>query len=83
MKNSDFIIEQYRGGKLVRTFMSSADSGLPWAMHANGKVYLRTHGWVLSRILPTLLDGSSVVTRTIAAAPPAATDDGIAHPTTI
>lgn len=70
VKNSDFIIEQYRRGKLARTFMPSGDSAFPWAMRVNGKVYLRTHGWVLSKILPTLADGSLVRTRTVAATSP-------------
>lgn len=64
MKNSDFLIEQFRHGKCVRTFAPSGDRERPWAMHVNGKVYLRAHGWVLSKILPTLLDGSAV--RTVA-----------------
>ncbi|MFC5437548.1 hypothetical protein ACFPME_13365 [Rhodanobacter umsongensis] len=65
MKNIDFIIEQYRAGKLVRVFAPSGDSALPWQV--NGKTYLRTHGWVLSKVLPTLLDGSSITTRAILA----------------
>ncbi len=77
MKNSDFIIEQYRGGKLVRRFVPSLDSALPWAMQVNGRVYLRTHAWVLSKILPTLSDDSTVLTRTIAATPLAPGDDSV------
>lgn len=65
MKNSDFIVEQYRAGKLVRTFAPSGDTTFPWEMRVNGKVYLRTHGWVLSKILPTLVDGSAVKTKTV------------------
>lgn len=67
LKNTDFIIEQYRAGKPVRVFAPSGDSALPWQMSVNGKTYLRTHGWVLSKILPTLLDGSSITTRAILA----------------
>ena len=65
MKNGDCIIEQYRGGKLVRSFVPSGDPKFPWHMHANGKVYPRTHGWVLSKVLPTLVDGSAVTTKVV------------------
>jgi|LSQX01.2.fsa_nt_gb hypothetical protein len=65
MRNSDFIIEQYRGGTLVRTFSPSGDNARPWRMDVNGKSYLRTNGWVLSKILPTLVDGSRFTTRTV------------------
>lgn len=65
MKNSDFIIQQHRRGKLVRTFTPTADNTLPWCMNANGKTYLRTHGWVLSKILPTLTENSQITTRVI------------------
>ncbi|WP_265595562.1 contact-dependent growth inhibition system immunity protein [Verrucomicrobium sp. BvORR106] len=63
MKNSDFIIQQYRGGKLVRTFTPTGDNTTPWSMNVNGKSYLRTHGWVLSKILPTLTVDSQITTR--------------------
>lgn len=55
MKNSECIIEQYRGGKLVRSFTPAPDKAYPWSMRANGKSYPRTSGWVLSKILPTLV----------------------------
>jgi len=71
MKNSDCIIEQYRGDNLVRTFIPTGDKTLPWRMCVNGKSYLRTHGWVLSKILPTLMDASPVTTRVIANKEPA------------
>ncbi len=58
MKNSECIIEQYRGGKLVRAFTPAPDKAYPWSMRANGKSYRRTSGWVLSKILPTLVEGS-------------------------
>lgn len=67
MKNAECIIEQHRGGKLVRRFTPTGDKALPWRMHANGKTYLRGHGWVLSKILPTLMDGSPVTTNVIPA----------------
>ncbi len=60
MKNRDFVIEQYRGTKLVRTFAPSGDDKRPWRMTVNGPSYLRTNGWVLSKILPTLADGSPI-----------------------
>jgi hypothetical protein len=31
-------------------------------MNVNGKAYLRSNGWVLSKILPTLVEGSRVTT---------------------
>lgn len=65
MKNSDFIIQQYRGGKLVRTFTPTGDNTTPWSMNVNGKSYLRTHGWVLSKILPTLTVDSQITTRVL------------------
>jgi len=46
MKNDEFVIEHYRGGKLVRSFEPSDDQTRPWRMNVNGKTYLRTHGWV-------------------------------------
>ncbi len=65
MKNSECIIEQYRGERLVRTFVPTGDKTYPWRMEANGKGYLRTNGWVLSKILPTLTDNSPVTTRVV------------------
>lgn len=65
MKNGECIIEQYRGGKLVRTFTPSGDDALPWRMSVNGKTYLRTHGWVMSKILPTLVEGSKITTKVV------------------
>lgn len=65
MKNSDFIIEQYRGDKLVRSFTPTGDEAWPWSMHVNGKSYRRTNGWVLSKILPTLVAGSQFTTRAL------------------
>lgn len=65
MKNSECIIEQYRGDRLVRSFTPSEDQKYPWNMNVNGKIYPRTHGWVLSKILPTLVDGSRFTTRVI------------------
>ena len=58
MRNRDFVIEQYRRGKLVRTFTPSGDDSRPWCMNVGGKSYLRTSGWVLSKVLPTLVEGS-------------------------
>lgn len=69
MKNSECIIEQYRGDKLVRTFTPSEDQSRPWRMNANGKSYLRTNGWVLSKILPTLVEGSRFTTRVVPCPP--------------
>jgi len=63
MKNSEYIIKQYRGNKLVRTFTPTEDKMRPWIMNVNGKSYLRTNGWVLSKILPTLVDESPFTTR--------------------
>jgi hypothetical protein len=65
MKNSECVIEQYRDGKLVRSFTPTGDPKLPWSMNVGGKSYLRTNGWVLSKILPTLVDGSPFTTRVI------------------
>jgi hypothetical protein len=65
MKNSECIIEQYRGGKLVRSFTPTGDTTLPWRMNVNGKSYLRTNGWVLSKILPTLVEGSPFTTKVV------------------
>ena len=65
MKNSECIIEQYRGAKLVRSFTPTGDQTFPWLMRVNGKSYLRTHGWVLSKMLPTLVDGSPVTTKVL------------------
>lgn len=65
MKNRDVIVEQYRAGKLVRTFEPTGDPTHPWRMRTNGKTYLRTHGWVLSKILPTLVAGSPITTRAV------------------
>ncbi|SFU84841.1 hypothetical protein SAMN05216350_106158 [Polaromonas sp. YR568] len=67
MKNSEFIIEQYRGNKLVRSFTPTGNPALPWSMNVNGKSYARTNGWVLSKILPTLVEGSRVTTRVVLA----------------
>lgn len=63
MKNSECTVEQYRRGKLVRSFTPTTDQSHPWIMTVNGKSYRRTHGWVLSKILPTLVEGSEIVTR--------------------
>lgn len=65
MKNSDCIIEQYRGNKLVRTFVPTGDASLPWRMCVGAKSYQRTHGWVLSKVLPTLVEGSPITTRVV------------------
>ena len=65
MKNSECAIEQYRGNKLVRTFTPTGDVTLPWSMNVNGRSYLRTSGWVLSKVLPTLVDGSPFTTRVV------------------
>jgi len=65
MKNSECIIEQYRGDTLVRTFTPSGDETRPWSMNAGGKSYLRTNGWVLSKVLPTLVEGSQFTTRVV------------------
>lgn len=62
MRNDEFVIEQYRGGKMVRSFTPSDDKTRPWRMEVNGRTYLRTSGWVLSKILPTLVEGSSIST---------------------
>ena len=65
MKNNDFIIEQYRGDKLVRHFAPSGDETRPWRMHVGEKSYLRTNGWVLSKVLPTLMEGSRFTTKAV------------------
>ena len=65
MKNSECIIEQYRGDTLVRSFTPTGDQARPWSMNVNGKHYLRTNGWVLSKILPTLVEGSAFTTKVI------------------
>jgi hypothetical protein len=65
MKNAECIIEQYRGDKLVRSFTPAEDPLYPWIMNVNGKRYRRTNGWVLSKILPTLVDGAQFTTRVI------------------
>jgi len=65
MKNSECIIEQYRAGKLVRSFTPTLDQNYPWSMNVNGKSYRRTHGWVLSKILPTLVEGSQFTTKVV------------------
>jgi len=67
MKNSEFVIEQYRGTTLVRSFRPSGDETRPWCMDVNGKTWLRTNGWVLSKILPTLVEGSRITTRVLPA----------------
>ena len=77
LKNSDFIVEQYRAGKLVRVFVPSDKNGHPWEMRANGRTYLRSSGWVLSKVLPTLLDGSPITTRVITATVPLNTDASV------
>lgn len=65
MKNSEYVIEQYRGDRLVRSFIPTGDQTWPWSMDVNGKSYLRTSGWVLSKILPTLEEGSAFTTRAV------------------
>lgn len=65
MRNDECIIEQYRGDKLVRSFFPSGDTIRPWRMEVNGKSYLRTNGWVLSKVLPTLVEGSTFTTKVI------------------
>jgi len=42
MKNSECIIEQYRGDRLFRSFTPSEDQKYPWNMNVNGKIYPRT-----------------------------------------
>ena len=78
LKNRNFVVEQYRAGKLVRVFAPSGDEGRPWQMSTNGRTYLRTNGWVLSKILPTLVEGSLISTRVVAAGSPVATDKTLA-----
>ncbi len=65
MKNSECVIEQYRGSRLVRAFKPTGDKAYPWSMRVNGKSYLRTNGWVLSKILPTLVEGSRFKTKVV------------------
>jgi hypothetical protein len=65
MQNSECTIEQYRGEKLVRTFTPTGDETRPWSMNVKGKSYLRTNGWVLSKILPTLVEGSAFTTKVV------------------
>lgn len=65
MKNSEFIIEQFRDGKLVRSFTPTSDPTWPWSMNVGGKSYPRTNGWVLSKILPTLVEGSRFTTKVV------------------
>jgi len=65
VKNSECTIEQYRGDKLVRSFTPTGDKTWPWRMNVNGKSYLRTNGWVLSKILPTLVEGSPFTTKVV------------------
>jgi len=65
MKNIECVIEQYRGDRLVRSFTPSGDETWSWRMDVNGKSYLRTNGWVLSKILPTLVDGSPFMTKVV------------------
>lgn len=66
MKNREFVIEQHRRGKLVRSFTPTGDDSRPWRMDVNGKRYMRSHGWVLSKILPTLTESSIITTIAIA-----------------
>lgn len=75
MKNSECVIEQYRDERLVRTFVPTGDLTWPWSMNVNGKSYLRTNGWVLSKILPTLMDGSPFTTRVVPITRPASAED--------
>ena len=62
MRNDECIIEQYRGNTLVRSFAPSGDRNHPWTMSVNGKRYARTHAWVLSKVLATLVKGSTLTT---------------------
>jgi hypothetical protein len=71
MKNSECIIVQYRGGRLVRSFTPSGDPAAPWLMNVNGKCYSRDNGWVLSKILPTLVEGSRITTKVVSSKPSA------------
>ncbi|MBN2406038.1 MAG: hypothetical protein JXE06_10715 [Coriobacteriia bacterium] len=75
MNYSECIIEQYRGDKLVRSFTPTGDQKLPWSMNVNGKSYLRTSGWVLSKVLPTLVEGSPFTTKVIPITEQASRDD--------
>lgn len=65
MKNSECIIQQYRGDRLVRSFTPTGDTTRPWRMDVSGRSYLRTNGWVLSKILPTLVEGSPFTTKVV------------------
>jgi hypothetical protein len=65
MKLSECVIEQYRGARLVRSFNPSGDAAMPWRMEVNGRSYRRTNGWVLSKVLVTLVDGSPFRTRVV------------------
>ena len=65
MKNRECIIEQYRGNTLVRSFLPTGDPTWPWSMKVKGKIYRRTNGWVLSKILPTLVEGSPFTTKVV------------------
>lgn len=67
MKNSECVIEQYRGSRLVRAFTPTGNKAYPWSMRVGGKSYLRTSGWVLSKILPTLVEGSRFKTKAVPA----------------
>lgn len=69
MRNSECVIEQYRGNKLVRTFTPTGNKTCPWSMNVNGKSYPRTNGWGLSKILPTLAVGSCFKTKVVPAKP--------------
>jgi hypothetical protein len=76
VKNNECIIEQYRGTRLVRVFVPADDGTYPWRMEVNGKSYPRTNGWVLSKILPTLVDGSRFTTRVVPLESVETTDPG-------
>jgi hypothetical protein len=76
MKNSECIIQQYRGDLLVRSFTPTGDTTRPWRMDVNGRSYLRTNGWVLSRILPTLVEGSPFTTKVVPIGADSATTSG-------
>jgi hypothetical protein len=69
LKNTEYVIEQYRNGKLVRSFTPTDDKAFPWRMCTNGKTYLRTSGWVMSKVLPTLVEGSSITTKVVPLTP--------------
>jgi hypothetical protein len=65
MKNSECVIQQYRGDRLVRSFTPTGNTTRPWRMDVNGRSYLRTNGWVLSKVLPTLVEGSPFRTKVV------------------